>query len=60
MVSSTETLLRRVAPENAELRKLLVALAGELDGLAAEYPNLSERFLAPSQRLRRRLWEVGS
>ena len=55
---STETLLRRVAGENAELRELLTAVAGDLERLAFEYPKLAERFLARAMRLRKRLWEA--
>lgn len=56
---SSETLLRRVAAENSELRELLVLVAGDLERLACEYPEHAERFLARAMRLRRRLWEAG-
>jgi hypothetical protein len=57
---STETLLRRVAAENAELRELLTPVAEELERLACEHPTLSSPLLARATRLRRRLWEAGS
>jgi hypothetical protein len=57
---STETLLREKANECADLRELLVAVAGDLERLAAEYPELASRFLARAQRLRRRLWKAGA
>jgi hypothetical protein len=57
---STETLLRTKARECAELRELLTAVAADLERLACEHPTLASRFLARSQRLRRRLWEAGS
>jgi len=54
------TLLRKLARENAELRELLTEVAQELEGLASEYPEHAERFLARVQRLRQRLHEAGS
>ena len=57
---STEALLRRASAENATLRELLYAVAQDLERLAAEYPDLGSRFLARAQRLRARLWQVGS
>jgi hypothetical protein len=53
-----ETLLRRAATQNAELRELLAALAADLERLACEPPEHAERFLARAMRLRKRLWEV--
>lgn len=46
-----ETLLRKAATENAELRELLGGVAQELERLAAEHPALASRFLAPLQQL---------
>jgi hypothetical protein len=57
---STETLLRRVAAENAELLELLVAGAADLERIASEPPEIAERLLARAMRLLRRLWEAGS
>ena len=55
---SPETLLRRVATQNAELRELLVAVAQDLERLACDHPELAERLLARAMRLRRRLHEA--
>ena len=52
------TLMRRMATENAELRELLTAVAGDLERLASEYPEHAPRFLARAMRLRKRLWEA--
>jgi len=52
---STETLLRSTARENATLRELLTAVAGDLERLASQYPELAERLLARAMRLRKRL-----
>lgn len=57
---STERLLRDAARQNAELRELLVAVAGELERLAAVRPMLAKRLLARAMRLRKRLHEAGS
>jgi hypothetical protein len=54
-----EALLRRVSAENATLRELLYAEAGDLERLACVYPQHAGPFLAPAMRLRRRLWEAG-
>jgi hypothetical protein len=51
-----ETLLRRAAGENAELRELLTLVAADLERLACEHPEHAGRFLARAMRLRRRLW----
>jgi hypothetical protein len=56
---STERLLSAKARECAELRELLTAVAGDLERLACERPELAERFLARAMRLRKRLWEAG-
>ena len=56
---STETLLRRVAAENAELRELLLPAAQDLERLASQHPEHAERFLAHAMRLRRRLHQAG-
>src|SRR5262245_28239237 len=53
--SYLEDLLRAVALENVELRELLVAVAQELEKLAAHYPQFAPRILARSTRLRARL-----
>jgi hypothetical protein len=53
------TLLRAKARECAELRELLVAVAGDLERLACEHPEHAERFLARAMRLRARLWRAG-
>jgi len=55
---STELLLRAKATECAELRELLVAVAGDLERLASRYPEHAEVFLTRAMRLRRRLWEA--
>jgi hypothetical protein len=47
-----EALLRTIAAENATLRELLVAVAGDLEPLACEHPEHAERFLARAMRLR--------
>ena len=41
-------------PQNADLRELLVAVAGDLERLACTHPEHAERFLARAMRLRRR------
>ena len=56
---STETLLRRVAAENAELRELVTLVAQDRERLASQHPKHAERFLARAMRLRRRLHEAG-
>jgi hypothetical protein len=56
---TAETLLRRVSAENATLRELLYAVAGDLERLASRHPQHAESFLARAMRLRRRLWEAG-
>ena len=55
---STETLLRRAATQKAEMRELLVAVAGELERLACDHPELAERFLTRAMRLRKRLHDA--
>jgi hypothetical protein len=55
---STERVLYAKARECAELRELLVAVAGEQERLACEHPEHAERFLARAMRLRRRLHEA--
>jgi hypothetical protein len=47
---SPEKLLHRVAAENAELRVLLYAVAGDLERLACEHPLLASRLLARRAR----------
>jgi hypothetical protein len=49
------TLIRGLARENAELRELLAAVAGDLEQLACSHPEHAERFLARAMRLRKRL-----
>jgi hypothetical protein len=56
---STERLLYAKARENAELRQLLAAVAGDLERLACSHPEHAERFLARPQQLRQRLHEAG-
>ena len=56
---SNQRLLREKATKCAELRELLTAVAGDLERLACEYPDLASRFLARAQRLRWRLWKSG-
>ena len=56
---SAERLLYAKARENAELRELLTAVAGDLERLACERPELAERFVARAMRLRKRLHEAG-
>ena len=51
---------RKVSRENAELRGLLGAAAGDLEGLSLRYPEHAEVFLAREMRLRRRLHEAGA
>jgi hypothetical protein len=46
---STQTLLRAKASECVELRDLLVAVAGDLERLACEHPDLASRFLARAE-----------
>ena len=55
---STERLLREAARQNAELHKLLTAVAQELERLACDHPEHAERFLARAMRLRKRLHEA--
>jgi hypothetical protein len=55
---STERLLREKARECAELRELLVAVAGNLERLASQYPEHAEVFGARAMRLRKRLHEA--
>jgi hypothetical protein len=57
---STERLLSAKARECAQLRELLAAVAGDLERLACEHPELSSRLLARSMRLRKRLHEAGA
>ena len=56
---SSKALLRQKAAKVVELRELLTAVAGDLERLACEYPDLASRLLARAQRLRHRLWSAG-
>ena len=55
---SDAALLRTTAAENATLRELLVAVAGDLERLASTHPEHAKVFLARAMRLRRRLHEA--
>jgi len=57
---STEALLRRASTQNATLRELLAAVAGDLERLACQHPEHAKVFLPRAMRLRRRLWEARS
>jgi hypothetical protein len=54
-----EALLRRVSAENAALRDLLCAVAGDLERLACRHPEHAQPFLARAMRIRRRVFLAG-